>query len=234
MSKNFSKEMGQLIEPLKKKINDIEKAYRGLSRYVDEHDNAISLRDLLNEYAKVKKVIGNYHNHLSFIANLMAIEWLEEKEGFCYSRPIPTIESQNATGFDIDFCDEKGWVIGEIKTTDPTGNYSFGAQQKDSIIKDFQNLKKGYKLRANKNQKEDANQRETKKTAEYRYMFVTDEKSFAKLKDLFSKKHNAGKLGLKDEELLKNMICDEQEGEFTFKVVLLGSNEDPLLLNKLQ
>ena len=224
MPKKNSRTVSQLIEPLKKSIGDIENAYRGLSEYVDGFGDDISLNDLLNEYAKVKKIIGNYHNHLSFIANLMAIDWLEKKECLHYSGDAPTIKSQTATGFDIDFCDAiKGRIIGEIKTTDPTGKSSFGSRQKDSITTDFENLKKGHKSKE-----------VNKDTAKCRYMFVTDKKAFEKLKSLFNKK-NKGKLGAKDEKLLNNMICDiSEEGNFLFKVVLLGSNEEPLILNELQ
>ena len=222
MPKKISRTASQLLEPLKKSIGDIENAYRGLSEYVDGLGENISLNDLLNEYAKVKKIIGNYHNHLSFIANLMAIDWLEEKENLRYSGDAPTIKSQTATGFDIDFCDViKGRIIGEIKTTDPTGKSSFGSRQKDSITTDFENLKKGHKSKEIH-----------KETANYRYMFVTDKKAFEKIKCLFDKK-NMGKQGTKDEKLLNNMICDEND-KFSFKVVLLGSNENPLILNELQ
>lgn len=88
----------------------------------------------------IKGITGNASNDMSFVATVMAREYL--------SRTLPmrpfdaNTKAQGAPGLDIDEQTQDGErVIGEIKTTTPYGTNDFGANQIATLKKDFAKLR---------------------------------------------------------------------------------------------
>jgi len=90
----------------------------------------------LNE---IKTIQGNSNNDVSFIATMMAKDYLERK--FEISSFDAAQKSQGAPGLDIDlFLSDGRRLVAEIKTTSPYKVNDLGAQQKATFIKDFDKL----------------------------------------------------------------------------------------------
>jgi len=107
--------------------------------------------------AGVKRILGNFDNDVSFVATLMAKQFLVQRH------PSLTfdvsLKPQSAPGLDIDEVTPEGVrVIAEIKTTIPYGGTELGAQQKSMFYKDFEKL--------------------AASDATYKYFIVTEEKAF--------------------------------------------------------
>ncbi len=107
--------------------------------------------------SQIKRILGNFDNDVSFVASLMAKEFLMTHHKM---RPFDVSQKpQGAPGLDIDQTTEDGQrVIAEIKTTIPYGATDFGASQKKTVRSDFG------KLEAN--------------GAEHKYFFVTEKRTF--------------------------------------------------------
>lgn len=87
----------------------------------------------------IKKIQGNANNDVSFIATLMAKQYLINK--YDVINFDAAIKAQGAPGLDIDITLMNGdRLIAEIKTTIPYLSKDFGAQQKMMIKKDFLKL----------------------------------------------------------------------------------------------
>ena len=87
----------------------------------------------------MKAIVGNASNALSFVATLMAEEYL------CGTLGIEAFDAaakaQGASGLDIDELTlDNERVIGEIKTTTPYLEHDLGAAQKTSFKKDIAKL----------------------------------------------------------------------------------------------
>ncbi|KKM89839.1 hypothetical protein LCGC14_1244620 [marine sediment metagenome] len=121
--------------------------------------------DLYEQYIylnKFKKVLGNFNNDLSYIACLMAKQYLLKKHNFPHNLDM-SLKKQGAKGLDIDeITFENERCIAEIKTIFPYQKNDFGTSQRKSFRKDFKKLKE--------------------KDAKYKYLFVVEEKSFNILK----------------------------------------------------
>jgi hypothetical protein len=110
--------------------------------------------------AALKQIQGNASNDISFVATLLAKDYLEEQHGvfFCAAQ-----KPQSAPGMDIDVTATDGRrVVGEIKTTVPYQRVDFGAQQAAMFKKDFAKL--------------------IATQAEHKYLFVTERATFEVLK----------------------------------------------------
>jgi hypothetical protein len=105
---------------------------------------------------QIKQIIGNLNNDVSFIATLLAKNYLKSKFKIDFDAAE---KKQGAPGLDIDIQANGKRIIGEIKTTTPYGQNDFGSQQKTSFKRDFE------KLRLAK--------------ADYKYMFVTEDSSYS-------------------------------------------------------
>jgi len=109
--------------------------------------------------AQVKAIQGNGDNDVSFIACLMAKDYLTTQfdiDGFDVAA-----KAQGAAGLDIDLLSSDGkHIIGEVKTTVPYSGArnDLGAQQKESFKKDFAKL--------------------NAMPADYKFFFVTDKLTF--------------------------------------------------------
>lgn len=107
-------------------------------------DNALDTEAHPNDtylfLSKLKAVLGNVNNDISFVATLMAKEYLSRS--FDVSRFDAAEKAQGAPGIDIEFRTQDGKrIAAEIKTTFPY-QPGFGAKQREMISKDIEKLKK--------------------------------------------------------------------------------------------
>jgi hypothetical protein len=120
--------------------------------------------------AGLRLIQGNLSNDVSFIASLLAKEFLVKahRVSFCAAE-----KPRGAAGLDIDVRTQRGSrIVAEVKTTVPYQAKDFGAQQAAMFRKDFA------KLAAAK--------------ARHKYLFVTDRRSFNFLRNPKYKKHMSG------------------------------------------
>jgi hypothetical protein len=106
----------------------------------------------------LRKIQGNLSNDGSFIATLLAKQYLCSKFNVDFDAAK---KPQGAPGIDIDVETSEGQrIIAEIKTTVPYQTSDFGAQQAASFKKDFAKLST---------------------EADYKFLFVTDSGTFTAL-----------------------------------------------------
>jgi hypothetical protein len=123
-------------------------------------DNALDpeahAADTYRFLSKLKSVLGNLNNHVSFVGTLMAKEYLSRL--FEIGDFDAAAKAQGAAGIDIDFRTPDGkHIAAEIKTTFPY-QPGFGAKQREMISKDVA------KLRAS--------------NADVKFLFLTERLSF--------------------------------------------------------
>jgi hypothetical protein len=82
--------------------------------------------------ARLREIQGNFYNDVSFIANLLAKEYLVSHYGL---KAYDAAEKpQGAPGIDIEANLPDGRrLVAEIKSTSPSGQYGLGAQQKNNV-----------------------------------------------------------------------------------------------------
>ena len=106
----------------------------------------------------IKLIQGNLSNSLSFVATLLAKEFLMTRYGV--SRFDAAAKAQGAAGLDIDVLTTSGdRIVGEVKTVSPYGAGDFGAAQKREFEKDIAKLQSV--------------------AANLRFLFVTEDRTFA-------------------------------------------------------
>lgn len=114
----------------------------------------------------IKQILGNFDNDISFVACLMAKEFLMKMH--CLDVLDVSLKPQSAPGFDIDVTTIKGErIIAEIKTIIPYGKTDLGAQQKKMFLKDIEKL--------------------VKEDSKYKYLFVTEKETFEIVKKRYIK-----------------------------------------------
>jgi hypothetical protein len=110
----------------------------------------------LLHFRTLKAAIGNLGNDLSFLASMLAVNFLRTKHG-----PLTFdagLKPQGAAGLDIDLTAIVGTrIIGEIKTTTPY-QPGFGANQMKEVLKDLDRL--------------------NSTVADFRYFFVADDEAY--------------------------------------------------------
>jgi hypothetical protein len=112
--------------------------------------------------SKLKSVLGNLNNDISFVATLVAKEYLSQK--FDVSAFDAAAKAQGAPGIDIEFRTWDGKrIAAEIKTTFPY-QPGFGAKQREMISKDIEKLKKS--------------------NADVKFLFLTEQLSFEAVKKI--------------------------------------------------
>ena len=110
--------------------------------------------------SEFKTIQGNLNNDMSFISTLLAKGYLVERFAVNFDAAE---KLQGAPGIDIDLKTSEGLrIVAEIKTTTPYQATDFGAQQAASFKKDFLKL--------------------VAAIADYKFLFVTDRRSFDVLK----------------------------------------------------
>lgn len=120
-----------------------------------------SYQDWLIFLSEFKEELGNYNNHIGFLATLMAEEFLvKEVEVIPFDA---SAKAQGAMGLDIKEKTQSGArVIGEIKTTHPLKDDDLGAQQQATFRDDARKLQL--------------------EEAENKFFFLTDMKTFLLMK----------------------------------------------------
>jgi len=131
-----------------------------LRKFLEDNELDSKSHNLHNWYqylTRIKKILGNFDNDISFVACLMAKEFLMKKHPI--SELDVSLKPQSAPGFDIDVTTDMGErIIAEIKTTIPYGKVDFGAQQRKTFLNDIKKL--------------------TKASSKYKYFFVTEKDTF--------------------------------------------------------
>lgn len=122
------------------------------------------LEDIANWYSflvELKTIQGNFNNDVSFLATMLAKQYLEEKFGLQNYNAAD--KPQGAPGLDIDVRLPDGKrLVAEIKTTSPYLPNDLGAQQKATFKKDFRKL--------------------TGAEADVKLFFLTEQKTFQLMK----------------------------------------------------
>lgn len=164
MNENENKVSMELTQKEIKMLEKLKDKFLKLNNLLNNSEYSV-YSDLYDQYMylnKFKKVLGNLNNDLSYIACLMAKQYLLKKHNFSHDLDM-SLKPQGASGLDIDEKTlENERCIAEIKTTFPYGKNDFGANQKKSFRDDFKKLKNN--------------------NAKYKYLFVIEEKSFNILK----------------------------------------------------
>ncbi|MCQ2588485.1 MAG: hypothetical protein MJ174_10245 [Treponema sp.] len=152
----------------KKEIDTVYKSFQKL----DSLRNALftevdtgDIYEVFNFFNHIKEVMGNFNNDVSFISCLMAKDYLCNQFNFGHFDVAE--KSQSAPGPDIEVYTADGKkIVAEIKSTIPYKDNDFGSQQIDSLRNDFSKLKKS--------------------SADYKYMFVTNEMAYNILNKKYS------------------------------------------------
>ena len=151
-------------------LTDRESTYcEGISRRISKlreflNSNELAMPPTPLEWhlfiSSLRGIVGNISNDGSFIASLLAKNFLEEK----YVVDFDAAEKpQGASGLDIVLQADTGEkIVAEIKTTVPYQGVDFGAAQITALKKDFAKL--------------------VAAEAEHKFMFVTDITAFNILK----------------------------------------------------
>jgi len=132
--------------------------------YQDVHLHPERLFQIVKE---IKDIIGNWNNNLSFLACILAKQYLVNKSLIQDKDWNTADKPQGARGLDIDLNLKDKRIIGEIKTTYPYKDSDLGANQKESFEKDFEKL--------------------AKNSADYKFFFVTEEKTY----EIVKRKYNS-------------------------------------------
>jgi hypothetical protein len=143
--------------------DDILKRINRLRDYLKESNlnMPVDSKEWYKHLSTFKDIQGNLNNYVSFIATLMAKEYISSK--FSINGFDAAEKPQGAPGLDIDIKAKDGKrIIAEVKTIYPYQIDDFGANQKKSFEKDFAKL--------------------NKEKAAYKFLFVTESKSFNILK----------------------------------------------------
>lgn len=146
----INNEKSELIKSLKKIDNLKEFLY---SNDIDKDD----IYKLYKYFNKIKDILGIFNTDISYISCLMAKEYLSSR--FDLNNFDVSEKSQSAPGIDIVvYTKDSQKIIAEIKTTIPYKITDFGANQIDSLRKDFAKLKNT--------------------EANFKFMFVTEESAY--------------------------------------------------------
>lgn len=123
-------------------MKDIERRLKAMHAHLSTEVPALEDTTAWFSYlAELKAIQGNSSNIVSFVATLLAKQYLEK----CYGLTSfdAAEKPQSAPGIDIDVILPDGRrLVAELKTTNPYKPKDFGAQQKKTIKKDFNKLAK--------------------------------------------------------------------------------------------
>ena len=148
-------------------LNSIKDRINNLSSFLTRQPSPSATTEVAEWYtflAALKEILGNASNGVSFVATVMAKQYLMR------TLPLASFDAaskpQGAPGLDIDEKTVDGKrVIAEIKTTVPYLGSELGAQ-KAAFKKDFEKLKSAQ--------------------ADYKFFFVTEPSTFEVVKRRYS------------------------------------------------
>lgn len=190
--------------------NSINKLYK-LQNYLENfyYDNSQDIYSLFQLFNNIKEILGNFNTDVSFISCLMAKDYLCHR--FTFNKFDVSEKSQSAPGLDIVvYTDDSKKIIGEIKTTNPYKENDFGAQQIDSLRKDFEKLKVN--------------------SADFKFLFVTNKRAFEILKRKYTNELPNINLVLLEKEDFNNIIAIS---EIADEKLLYNLEENPSFLQVL-
>lgn len=129
-----------LTDPEKQYCLDIKQRIESIRQFLSENALSVPVSPVQwhSFLAKFRKIQGNLSNDGSFIATLLAKDYLASKYDINYDAAK---KPQGAPGIDIEVESAAGVnIAAEIKTTVPYQATDFGAQQAASFKKDFAKL----------------------------------------------------------------------------------------------
>ena len=147
-------------------LNNIKTIIGKLKSYLGNSDiNDIDeLKKIYNYISEIKSIQGNLNNSISYIACLMAKEYL--LKNYDINNIDVSIKPQSANGLDIDEKLNNGErIICEIKTIFPLVENDFGSAQRNSFRNDFKKL--------------------NETVSKHKILFVTEQKAFNVLKEKY-------------------------------------------------
>ena len=202
---------------LKTEMNELSKSFYKISRlrneicssYFDIQD--FDIYDVYKSFNKIKEILGNFNNDVSFVSCLMAKDFLQSQ--FDIKNFDVAEKAQSDPGLDIDvYTTDSKKIIAEIKIMVPYKGTDFGASQIDSLRNDFRKL------------------HNTK--ADYKFFFVTEQSAFKVLERKYSKEFEGIFLILLGKKNLNNEIYLSQFADFTLGEALYKShNIEEILSN---
>ncbi|MCR5614089.1 hypothetical protein [Treponema sp.] len=159
---------------LKAEQDELTKSFSKLNRLIDEIELSkldsqdFDIYEVYKSFNKVKEIMGNFNNDISFVACLMAKDFLQSQfdiEDFDVSE-----KPQSAPGLDLEvYTKDLKKIIAEIKTTQPYKENDFGAKQIESLRNDFKKLHNV--------------------AADYKFLFVTEYSAYEVLKRKYIKEY---------------------------------------------
>lgn len=142
------------------RTENLSKAFNDFWKVIFPGEEDLCSKMSTKDFVNLKKAISNINNIITLDVTKKFVEFLKINEvvSECQSKSmLDEIErvNANANGFDIEFPLKKDTVevfasnndykkiIAEVKCCIPVGEESYGAAQKNSILKDIESLKNG-------------------------------------------------------------------------------------------
>lgn len=166
--------------------------------------------EVFKYFNRIKEIMGNFNTDVSFITCLMAKDYLCNQFDLEYFDVSE--KSQSAPGPDIEVYTAEGKkIIAEIKSTIPYKDNDFGSQQINSLRNDFSKLKNS--------------------SADYKYMFVTNESAYNILNIKYSAELEGIMLVLLEQKKYNNEIKLSDFADDKMIEALFNNNIEVILQN---
>lgn len=194
------------IDAVYKSFHKLESLRNALFTDVNTGD----IYEVFKYFNRIKEIMGNFNTDVSFITCLMAKDYLCNQFDLEYFDVSE--KSQSAPGPDIEVYTAEGKkIIAEIKSTIPYKDNDFGSQQIDSLRNDFSKLKKS--------------------SADYKYMFVTNESAYNILNKKYSAELDGIMLVLLERKKYNNEIKLSDFADDKMVEALFNNNIEDVLQN---
>ena len=197
----------------KKEIDTVYKSFQkleSLRNALFTDVNTGDIYEIFRFFNNIKEIMGNFNTDVSFISCLMAKDYLCGQ--FNLGNFDVSEKSQSAPGPDIEVYTVEGKkIIAEIKSTIPYKDNDFGSQQIDSLRNDFSKLKNS--------------------SADYKYMFVTNESAYNILNKKYSAELEGIMLVLLEQKKYNNEIKLSDFADDKMIEALFNNNIEVILQN---
>ena len=198
---------------IKKEIDKVYKSFQkleSLRNALFTDVNKGDIYEIFRFFNNIKEIMGNFNTDVSFISCLMATDYLCGQ--FNLGNFDVSEKSQSAPGPDIEVYTVEGKKnIAEIKSTNPYKDNDFGSQQIDSLRNDFSKLKNS--------------------SADYKYMFVTNESAYNILNKKYSAELEGIMLVLLEQKKYNNEIKLSDFADDKMIEALFNNNIEVILQN---
>ena len=197
----------------KKEIDTVYKSFQkleSLRNALFTDVNTGDIYEIFKFFNNIKEIMGNFNTDVSFISCLMAKDYLYGQ--FNLGNFDVSEKSQSAPGPDIEVYTVEGKkIIAGIKSTIPYKDNDFGSQQINSLRNDFSKLKNS--------------------SADYKYMFVTNESAYNILNKKYSAELEGIMLVLLEQKRYKNEIKLSDFADDKMIEALFNNNIEVFLQN---